>query len=103
LRRSFTKEFLAILSKLDVAAIAGDDEEMEISGRVQNGVVVLDGNTSLPEGAAVTVRLQSPLIIPVAQNQLEVEFPLIRSNAPGSVHLNNEVIGQILDEGDAAR
>jgi len=76
---------------------------MEISGRVQNGVVVLDGNASLPEGVAVTVRVQSPLIIRVAENQLEVEFPLIRSNAPGSVRLTNEMIGQILDEEDAAR
>ena len=103
MRRFFTKQFLAILSKLDVAAFAGADEEMEISGRVQNGVVVLDGNASLPEGAAVTVRVRSPLIIRVTENQLKVEFPLIRSNVPGSVHLNNEVFGQILDEGDAAR
>ena len=75
---------------------------IEISGRVQNGVVVLDGNASLPEGVAV-MRVRSPLVIRVAENQLKVEFPLIRSNAPGSVHLNNEVIGQILDEEDAAR
>ena len=73
---------------------------MEISGRVQNGVVVLDGNALLPEGAAVTVRVQTRLIMRVAENQLEVEFPLIRSSAPGSVHLTNEMIGQILDEED---
>ena len=76
---------------------------MEISGRVQNGVVVLDGNASLPEGVAVTVCVQSSLMIRVAPNQSEVDFPLIRSNAPASVHLDNEMIGQILDEEDAAR
>ena len=75
---------------------------IEISGRFLNGVVGLDGNASSPEGVAV-LRVRSPLVIRVAENQLEVEFPLIRSNAPGSVHLNNEVMGQILDEEDAAR
>ena len=49
------------------------------------------------------MRVRSPLVIRVAENQLKVEFPLIRSNAPGSVHLTNEMIGQILDEEDAAR
>jgi len=97
------KQFLAILSNLDSVEHARDNVYMEISGRVENGVVVLDGNASLPEGVAVTVRVQSPLIIRVAENQLEVEFPLIRSNAPGSVRLTNEMIGQILDEEDAAR
>jgi len=97
------KQFLAILSNLDSVEHSRDNVHMEISGRVQNGVVVLDGNASLPEGVAVTVRVQSPLIIRVAENQLEVEFPLIRSNAPGSVRLTNEMIGQILDEEDAAR
>ena len=76
---------------------------MEISGRVQNGVVVFDGSVLLPEGIEVTVLVPSTPVIRVAANQREVEFPLIRSSAPGSVNLTNEMIGQILDEEDAVR
>ena len=75
---------------------------MEISGHVQNGVVVLDGAVSLPEGAAVTVTLRTGPRIRLAKHQKQVEFPLVRSNAPGSIHLTNEIIGQILDEEDAS-
>jgi hypothetical protein len=72
---------------------------MEIPGHVQNGVVVLDGPTSLPEGAAVTVRLRARPVVRVAKNQKHVEFPLVPlvpSSAPGSVHLTNERIEEIL-------
>jgi hypothetical protein len=33
---------------------------MEIRGRVHNGVVVLEGELPLPEGAAVTVTYPAP-------------------------------------------
>ncbi|MBI4454813.1 MAG: hypothetical protein HY644_02825 [Acidobacteria bacterium] len=75
---------------------------MEVSGRVQNGVVVLDGSASLPEGAAVTVTLRTSPVIRVAKNQKQVEFPLVPSSAPGSIGLTNEMIGDILDEEDAS-
>jgi len=76
---------------------------MELSGRIQNGVVVLDDPLSLPEGASVTVLVRSMPVIRIAKNQRNVEFPLVRSSAPGSVPLTNEMIGQILDDEDAAR
>ena len=78
---------------------------MEVPGRVQNGVVVLDGSASLPEGAAVTVTLHTKRtqpVIRVAKDQKRVEFPLVRSSAPGSVHLTNEMVADILDAEDAS-
>ena len=75
---------------------------MEVPGRVQNGVVVLDDSTLLPEGAAVMVTFRAKPEIRVAKNQRRVEFPLVPSSAPGSVHLTNEMIAEILDEEDAS-
>jgi hypothetical protein len=65
-------------------------------------VVVLDGSASLPEGAAVTVILRANPLIRAAKYQKRVEFPLVPSSAPGSIHLTNEMIGDILDEEDAS-
>lgn len=75
---------------------------MEIPGRIRNGVVVLDGSPLLPEGAAVTVTLRTKPEIRVAAKQRRVEFPLVPSSAPGSVHLTNAMIGELLDEEDAS-
>ncbi len=79
---------------------------MNIPGRVHNGVhngvVVLDGSVSLPEGAAVNVGSRTSPLIRVAKNQKRVEFPLVPSSKPGSVHLTNEMIAEILDEENAA-
>ena len=73
---------------------------MEISGHVENGVVVLDGSVTLPEGAAVIVKLRSSPVIRVARHQRRVEFPLVPSSAPGSISLTNQRIGEILEEED---
>ena len=64
--------------------------------------MVLDGSASLPEGAAVTVTLRTPPAIRIAKNQKRIEFPLVRSSAPGSIHLTNEMIADTLDAEDAA-
>jgi hypothetical protein len=77
-------------------------ELLEIPGRVQDGVVILEGPVSLPEGAAVTVVLRARPAIRVAKNQRPVEFPLVPSHAPGSVQLTNAKIGEILDAEDAS-
>jgi hypothetical protein len=71
---------------------------MEIFGTVQNGVVVLDGSVSLPEGANVAVTYPTPRAIRVARNQKRVEFPLFPSSEPGSLDLTNERIAEILDD-----
>lgn len=71
---------------------------MEIFGTVQNGVVVLDGSVSLPEGANVAVTYPTTPVIRVARNQKRVEFPLFPSSEPGTLDLTNERIAEILDD-----
>lgn len=75
---------------------------MNIPGRVQDGVIVFDGDVSLPEGAIVSVSFGTSPLIRVAKDQKRVEFPLVRSSKPGTVFLTNEMIGEILDEEDAS-
>jgi hypothetical protein len=74
------------------------EKAMEISGTVQNGVVVLDGSVSLPEGANVVVIYRATPVIRVAKNRKRVELPLFPSSEPGSLDLTNERIAEILDE-----
>jgi hypothetical protein len=75
---------------------------MEILGYVHNGIIVLEGNPNLPEGAAVTVVYPPAPKAPPALERKRVSFPLVRSKRPGSVPLTNERIAEILDEEDAA-
>ncbi len=71
---------------------------MVIPGRVQNGVVVLEGGPVLPEGAPVTVSWDhAPRPTPQ-----RVEFPLVHSEHPGTLNLTNERIAEILDEEDVS-
>lgn len=75
---------------------------MEIIGRVDHGVIVLQGETRLPEGAVVRI-LYDPAPADIASpGGGIVEFPLVRSKYPGSVHLTNQRIQEILDEDDLA-
>lgn len=89
-------------SKLDLGQRSRDSRAMEILGHIENGVVVLDGPMSLPEGAAVSVIVREMPVIRVAINQKPVEFPLVPSSNPGSVLLTNEMIGEVLDTEDAS-
>jgi hypothetical protein len=75
---------------------------MEIPGRVQNGVVVLEGPSTLPEGMAVSVVPRVSPVIRVARRQRRVVLPLVPSENPGSVDLTGERIAEILVEQDAA-
>ncbi len=73
---------------------------MVIPGRVHNGVVVLEGEVSLPEGAEVVVSCgRAPSAQPTTPGQ-RVEFPLVHSEHPGTLNLTNERIAEILDEED---
>ena len=75
---------------------------MTLTGHIQNGVVVLDGGLTFPEGARVAVT-QVPPFPPAAHlEKRRVEFPLVRTGIPGSVHLTNECIAEILDEEEIA-
>jgi hypothetical protein len=75
---------------------------MVVLGRVQNGVVVLESGSALPEGAIVTVSCGEPSIKTGTPGGARVDVPLVRTGQPGSVHLSGERIAEILDEEDAA-
>ena len=75
---------------------------MKIHGRVHNGVVVLEGGPALPEGTKVTVSCN---IVPVSQEspkKKRVQFPLVHSKHPGTLHLTGQRIAEILNEEDAS-
>ena len=74
---------------------------MVVLGRVQNGVVVLDGDSALPEGAVVQVSYGEPPAKKIA-GCTRVQVPLVKTGRPGSVQLSGERIAEILDEEDAA-
>jgi len=74
---------------------------MVVLGRVQNGVVVLEGNSALPEGAVVTVSY-GDLPAKNASERKRVQLPLVKTGSPGSVQLSGERIAEILIEEDAA-
>lgn len=57
---------------------------MQISGRVQNGVVILEGGPPLPEGAQVTVSFNALSSMEERMKE-RVSFPLLHSKHPGSV------------------
>jgi hypothetical protein len=71
---------------------------MEILGRIQNGVVVLEGDSALPEGASVVVTYPASAANVTTTEKKRSPFPLVRSANPGSVHLTNERIAEILSE-----
>jgi hypothetical protein len=70
---------------------------MEIRGRVHNGVVVLEGALSLPEGIVVTVSYPvSPPTEPPDPGR-RVSLPLVRSDRPGSRRLTAERLAELLE------
>ena len=78
---------------------------MELQGHIQNGVVVLDGHPTLPEGVAVTVTLPATTIpvVPLPVTRIVSEpgkLPYVTGGAPGTWHLTNEMIAQIFEEED---
>ena len=75
---------------------------MIIHGRVQNGVVLLQDGSVLPEGAAVTVTYPALSSAVPATQKNRVQVPLVRTGEPGSVQLTGAQIADILDEEDAS-
>jgi hypothetical protein len=71
---------------------------MQLTGRIQNGVVVFDTPPVLPEGTLVSVVVQSSPTIHVSSRPTRVEFPLVYSNSSGNIDLTNERIAEILNE-----
>ena len=75
---------------------------MQVSGHVQNGVVVLDGAVSLPEGASVVVMYQESPVIRVAETRIPVVLPIFDADETATIDLTNERIAEILDQEDAS-
>ncbi|HUY88607.1 MAG TPA: hypothetical protein VMV10_07730 [Pirellulales bacterium] len=71
---------------------------MQIRGRIKNGVVILEGRPSLPEGAEVTVLFVDPST--AEKPKVRVKFPLVRSKLPGSVRLTADRVAELLEEDD---
>jgi hypothetical protein len=71
---------------------------MQIPGHVQNGVVVLDGGATLAEGTRVVVFQLSRVDQGSPPEENPAELPLVSGGEPGSIHLTNERIHEILDE-----
>jgi hypothetical protein len=75
---------------------------MVIPGRVHNGVVVLEGESALPEGAAVTVTYPAQIMAKPPVEKRRIQVPLARNDRPGSVQLTGARIAEILNEEDAS-
>jgi hypothetical protein len=73
---------------------------MEIQGRVQNGVVVLDSGVILPEGTVVTVFFADPPMLEPPPPRRRVSLPLVRSGRPGSLRLTGERVAELLEDDD---
>jgi hypothetical protein len=73
---------------------------MQIPGCVHNGVVVLDGGATLPEGTRVVVSQLSRVDQTPQLGKTPVELPLVSGGEPGSIDLTNERIYELLDEED---
>jgi hypothetical protein len=76
------------------------DFRMEVAGRVNHGVVVLEGDAQLPEGARVRVVYEPTPVESVKDPNYRVKLPLVRTGKPGTLHLTSEMIAEILDEED---
>jgi hypothetical protein len=79
-----------------------DNTNMEFHGRVQNGVVVLEGSPALPDGTEVTVSCDKVRIRRKPGKKKRVELPLIDSKHPGTLHLTNDRIAELLEEEEIA-
>ena len=75
---------------------------MVIPGRVHNGVVVVEGEPALPEGAAVTITYPALPEAKLAGAKRRIQVPLVRTGQPGSVQLTSAAIAEILDHEDAS-
>lgn len=91
-----------VLTHLDCPAIRVDNESMDVPGRVENGVVVLEDGVKIPEGAPVVVSLRRKPNIRVATTQRPVQLPIFDYSSPPDIDLTNDQIAEILTREDAS-
>ncbi len=87
-------------ANLDSPGQTTENGGMEIRGRIRNGVVVLEGEPSLPEGTMVTVRSPDAPSTEPPENHRRVALPMVRSDRPGHRRLTAERVAGLLDEDD---
>jgi hypothetical protein len=75
---------------------------MEVFGRVQNGVVVLEEPAALPDGARVRVTRATLPRIRTAAVQRPVALPIFDYDGPPDIDLSNARVAEILDRDDAS-
>jgi hypothetical protein len=73
---------------------------MKMQGRVQNGVVVLEGESTFPDVTAVLVVSRASPVIRVSRHRRPVKRPLVPSSKPGSLDLTGDMIAEILEDDD---
>ena len=73
---------------------------MEMLGRVDHGVIVPQGGQPLPEGATVRIVYEPQAEKLAKKPRHRVQFPLVRTGKPGTLHLTNEMIAESFDEDD---
>jgi hypothetical protein len=71
---------------------------MILTGRVENGVVILNDPLALPNGAEVTVIAPTAKPISPSSAQKRVKLPLVPSSQPGSLKLSNDDVAALLEQ-----
>jgi hypothetical protein len=79
-----------------------DNSGMELFGYIQNGVVVLDEGTALPEGTRVAVSAVPPQPTETEIVLIPGQLPYVRGGVPGTWNITNERIAEIFEEEDIA-
>lgn len=87
---------------VDRCLSSNNNSGMQVSGRVQNGVVVFEQPNALPDGAAVVVTYREKPVIRFSDNPRPVVLPIFDSDQPGTLDLTNDQIADILDQEDAS-
>ncbi len=96
--RQLTDSLSACELRIASKIVASDNIGMEFQGVVQNGVVVLPPNVNLAEGTVVVVQYAQEQLPDESRPRKRVQFPLVRSKHPGSIHLTNDLIAEFLND-----
>lgn len=75
---------------------------IEVPGRIENGVVVLEGPNALPEGARVCVSYPASPSVRVTAVGRPVVLPIFPYEGTPDLDLTNDRIAEILDRDDAS-
>jgi hypothetical protein len=90
------------IGALDFAPGLRENSGMVIHGRVHNGVVVLEGGLTLPEGTQVTISCPAAPSREPSGRKRRVSLPLVPSHRPGTLQLTAERVAELLDDDDVS-